>query len=84
MAKAKLCANLELCSFTGFGDILEGMQNFLGVTWPGPRPFSEILYFQIVGRVKSKPRTKFEVSSFIDFRDIVEACLLYTSDAADE
>jgi len=31
-AKLKLCTNLELSGFTGFGDILEGMPKILGVT----------------------------------------------------
>jgi len=68
----KQCTNLELSSFTGLGDILERMPKILGVTWPRPRSFSEILYSRSVGRAKSKPCTKFEVSRFIGFRDIVE------------
>ena len=31
-AKLKLCTNLELSSFTSFGDIVEGMPKILGVT----------------------------------------------------
>ena len=61
----KLCTEFEVSGFIGFQDIVESMPNILVLTWPRPRPFSEILYFHIVGRAKTKLHTKFEVSSFI-------------------
>ena len=48
------------------------MPKILGVTWPGPRPLSEILYFLLMGRAMTKLLTKFEVSSFTGFGDILE------------
>ena len=68
----KLCTNLKVSSFTGFGDILEGMPNFLGVTCPRPRPLSEILYFRLVEGAKLKPCTYLELASFTAFGVILE------------
>ena len=48
------------------------MPNILGVTYPRPRPLSEILYFSLVGGAKMKVCTNLEVSSFTDFGDILE------------
>jgi len=59
-AKMKPCTNLELSSFTGFGDILEDMPKILGVTLPRPRPLTEIMYYILVARDKLKMYTKFE------------------------
>ena len=70
----KLCSTkFEVSSFISFRDIVEGMPNILGVTWPRPRSLSQILYLIFVGGAKMKLDTKFEVSSFISFRDIVKA-----------
>jgi len=68
----KLCTKFEASSFTGFWDIVEGMPNFLGVTWPKQRPLSEILYIRLVGQAKLKLCTNLELSGFTDFGDIIE------------
>jgi len=48
------------------------MPDFLGVTWPRPRPLSEILSFRLVGRAKMKMCTNLELSGFTGFGDILE------------
>ena len=68
----KLLTKFEVSSFTGFRDILEGMPNFLAVTWPRPYLFSEILYFRLVGRAKLKLCTNLELYSFTGFGDMIE------------
>ena len=68
-AKWKLCFKFEVSSFSGFGDMVEGMPNFLGVTWPRPRPLSEISYFHLLAEAKGKLCTEFEISSFNGFGD---------------
>jgi len=68
----KLCTKFEVSGFIGFCDIVEGMRNFVGVTRPRSRPFSEILYFRLVGWAKLKLCTNLELSSFTSFGDIVE------------
>ena len=51
---------------------LEICLNFPGVTWTRQCPLSDKLYFSFVGGDKTKQCTKFEVSSFTGFRDILE------------
>ena len=59
-AKMKLCTKFEGSGFIGLWDIVEGMPNFVGVTWPKPRPLSGIGYYILVARDKAKMYTKFE------------------------
>ena len=71
-AKAQLCTKFEDGSATGFGDIVAGMLNVLGVTCPRPRPLSRTLYTYLVGRTRTKLRTKFEDARPNGFGDIVD------------
>jgi len=66
-------AKFQVCSFTRFGDIFEGVQNVIGVTWPRPRPFSEILFVHFGEIVHMHPRAKFQVCSFTGFGDMFES-----------
>ena len=68
----KLRTNLEISSFTGFGDIIEGMPKILAAILTLPTPLLEISYFHIAEMTKLKRCTKFEVSSFIGFQVIVQ------------
>jgi len=68
----KLCTKFEVSIFICFRDIVEGMPNFLWVTWPRPRPRSEILSFRLVGRVTMKLCSNLEFSGFTGFGDILE------------
>jgi len=65
-------AKFEVCSFTHFGDIFEGVPNFIRVTWPRPRPFSEILFVHFGEIVHMHPPAKFQVCSFTRFGDMFE------------
>jgi len=67
-----LCTKFEVSSFNCFRDKVEGMPNILGVTWPTPRPLSEIVYNAVVGRAKMKLCTNLELTGFIGFWDIVK------------
>jgi len=69
----RLCTKFEVSSFIWFRDKVEGMPNFLGVTWPRPLPISEKLSFRLVGRVKMKLCSNLELSGFIGFGDILES-----------
>ena len=48
------------------------MPNILGVTWPMPRPLSEMLYFRLVEGAKLKLSTNLEFSSFTGVGVILE------------
>jgi len=37
-------SQFQICSFTRFGDMFEGVPNFIRVTWPKPCPFSEFVF----------------------------------------
>ena len=71
-SKSKPHTKFKVPSFTRFGDIVEDMPNFIGVTWLRPHPFSEIIYLDLVVSTKTKPYTKYEVSSLTGFRNIIE------------
>jgi len=45
----KQCTKYEISSYTDYGDIVEGRPNFLGVTWLGSWPLSEIICLSLVG-----------------------------------
>jgi len=70
------CAKFEVSSFTRFsptfGDMFEGVPNFIRVTWPRPHPFSEILFVDFREIVYMHPCAKFQVSSFTGFGDMFE------------
>jgi len=68
----KLCTKFVVSGFIGIWDIVEGMPNFLGVTWPKQRPLSEMLYIRLMGRAKLKLCTNLELSDFTGFGDILE------------
>ena len=61
------CVKFEASSFTSFGDMFEGVPNFIGVTLPRPRPFSEFLFVHFGEIVYVHKCAKFEVSSFTRF-----------------
>jgi len=66
------CAKFQVCRYARFGDISEGLLNFIGVTWPRPCPFTEILIGHFGEIVRMHPWAKFLVCSFIRFRDMFE------------
>ena len=55
--------------------MFEGVPNFIGVTWPRPRPFCEILFVHFGEIVHMHQCAKFEVSSFTRFGDMFEGVL---------
>ena len=61
--KLKLRTNLELSSFTDFGDIVEGTPKNLGVTWPEPRPLSETAYHDLMARYNAKMYSVYQIWS---------------------
>jgi len=69
-----LCAKFQVSSFTGFGDMFEGVPNFIRVMWPKPRPFSEILFVHFREIVHMHPYAKFQVCGFICFGRYVWGC----------
>jgi len=50
--------------------MLDRMPKIVGVTWPRPRPLSGKLFVRLIGIGYTKPRTKFEVSSWSRFGDM--------------
>ena len=70
----KLCTIFEVSSFVGFGDIIEGMPNILGVTCPKPRPLSETGYQILVARDQAKMFTKFEVDPTVRYQVMTFIC----------
>jgi len=63
------CAKFEFSSFTHFGDMFQGVQNCIRVTWSRPHPVST--YFASFGEiVHLNLYTKFEICSFTRFGDI--------------
>ena len=52
--------------------MFEGVPNFIRVTWPRRRPFSEILFVHFQEIVHMHPRAKFQVRSFTRFADMFE------------
>jgi len=66
------CAKFQVCRYARFGDISEGLPNFIGVTWPRPTPLYRILIGQFGKIVRMHPCAKFLVCSFIRFRDMFE------------
>ena len=78
-SKANLNTKYDICSFNGFGDILEGMPNILRVWSYEIRHTisSEILYIRPVRRAKAKLCAKFELSSFTGFGDILEVWQIF-------
>ena len=59
----------KVCSFTHFGDMFEGVTNFIRVRLG---PFSEILFLHFGEIVHMHRRAKFQVSSFTGFGDMFE------------
>ena len=59
-------AKFQVCSFTRFGDMFEGVPNFIGVR---PRQFSEFLFVHFGEIVHVHPYAKFEVCSYTHFED---------------
>jgi len=60
------------CRFTRFGDMFEGVPNFITVMWPKPRLFSGFLFVRFGEIVHVHQCAKFEVCSFTRFGDIFE------------
>jgi len=65
-------AKFEVCSFSRFGDMFEGMPNFIRVAWPRRRYFSEFLFVHFGEFIHVHAFTKFEVCSFSRFGDMFE------------
>ena len=52
--------------------MFESLPNFIRVTWPRPRPFSEFLFLRFGEIVHVHRYAKFQVCSFTRFEDIFE------------
>jgi len=55
---------IEVCSYTRFGDMFEGVPNFIGATWPWPPLPVGKIFGGYVRTVAGNMCVKFEVRSF--------------------
>jgi len=60
----------KVCSFTRFGDMLEGVTNLIRVTWLSLGPFCEILFLRFGEIVHMHLLAKFQVCSCTRFGDM--------------
>jgi len=72
LEKLHAFAKFEVCSFIRFGDMFEGVPNFIRVTCPRSRPFSDILFVHFGVIVHVHQYAKFEVCSLTGFGDMFE------------
>jgi len=65
----RLCTKFQISSSTRFGDTLGCTTEFMGVTWPRPRPFSRLFFAGFWDIAAVRLCTKFQVSNSTRFGD---------------